>query len=355
MRAKTLILLFVALGCGMIAAVAVSKAVMDKKPGEAAEPMTEIFVAAKKLSVTAEITPDMVRLEKWPNKRLPEEALTDLEQFEGWYPKMEIFPGEPIIQSKITEDLDNISATIPDGYRLFDIPCSKSYMKPGDHVDVVGTFGGRSNGRNAGPPQTQTVMRKVKIHAINGSSIRESDAEDKPKPSKNLVFQLLVKQTQIEALSLANTMGTLDLIICPVGEDNQDFEDTGDAFLSWIEDQAADGEDEVTEEPTLTAFQPAPVISPADAQEPEQHEMQIITPEGVTTYVWTKDNEIPKQKVDTPEPERDQGQGPGYAYGPSGINYSNYGGYQPTYPTSVTPPSASESPEAPEEAPSAIN
>ena len=90
MRAKTLILLFVALGCGMIAAVAVSKAVMEKSPGESAEPTTEIFVAVKKLITTEKITPDKVRLEKWPTKRLPEEVLTDLEQFENWYPKIEI-------------------------------------------------------------------------------------------------------------------------------------------------------------------------------------------------------------------------------------------------------------------------
>ncbi|MEZ6138302.1 MAG: hypothetical protein R3C53_25750 [Pirellulaceae bacterium] len=52
MRAKSLILLVVALGCGMIAAVAVSKTVMKPDSGPVAEATVEIFVAAKDLKTT---------------------------------------------------------------------------------------------------------------------------------------------------------------------------------------------------------------------------------------------------------------------------------------------------------------
>ncbi len=91
MRAKSLVLLVIALGCGMIAAVGVSKAIMDKAPEQAEEASVEIFVAVKDLPHAQKISADSVKLEKWPRSRLPEGALVNLNELDGKYTNQQIF------------------------------------------------------------------------------------------------------------------------------------------------------------------------------------------------------------------------------------------------------------------------
>ena len=77
--------------------------------------------------------------------------------------------------------------------------------------------------------------------------------------------------------------------------------------------------------------------------------MLIITPNGVKTYVWKDEDELPRELV--PDDGMGSSNAPGsnyasngnpYGYPPSGNVYSGYGGYEPTYPTSsVTPPAPS--------------
>src|SRR5690606_18845696 len=101
MRANSLILLAIALGCGMVAAVGVSKALMDQGPTTAAEATVEIFVAAKDLPHAQKILAEDVRLEKWPKSRLPEGVLVNLDQFENKFTNQMIFAGEPLLLRKL--------------------------------------------------------------------------------------------------------------------------------------------------------------------------------------------------------------------------------------------------------------
>ena len=109
MRAKSLILLVIALGCGMIAAVAVSKAVMDNGPTETVEATVEIFVAVKDLPHAEKISAETVKLDKWPKSRVPEGALYKLEQVEGKFTKQNIFANEPILDRKLSESRESFS------------------------------------------------------------------------------------------------------------------------------------------------------------------------------------------------------------------------------------------------------
>ncbi len=337
MRAKSLILLVVALGCGMIAAVAVSKAVMDDGPTEKVEATVEIFVAVKDLPHAERISAENVKLDKWPKSRVPEGALYNLEQVEGKFTKQNIFANEPILERKLSESRESFSTGVPPGYRIFDIVGNAGYIKPGDHVDILGTF--KLGGRNSAP-ESRTVMRNVKVHGINGITTRDTD-QDSPARGKGTVFQLLVKESQLEALTLANSLGELQLNLRPFGEDGRtDDTDNGESFLTWVND--SESVPEKVEEPQpaepvnqlltrsmeqLFSRQPEPEIEP-------KHKMLIITPNGVKTYEWTNDRELPREAVEKPA-NADQGDrvGAATALKDSSENvYSGYGGYSPTYP-----------------------
>ncbi len=330
MRSKPIILLVVALGCGMVAAVAASKAVLNQGPSTAGEATVEIFVATKDLKQAQKISAENVKLDKWPKSRVPEGALTSLEQIEAKFTNVMIFAGEPILDRKIADSRESFSTTIPPGFRTFDIPggSSSGYIKPGDHVDILGTF--QLGGRHS-VPESRTVMRNVKVHGINGITTRDSEETN---TAKNTNFQLLVKESQLETLTLANTLadGKLRLNLRPFGEDESESDepDTGAAFLDWVAENEA---------PPAAAVMTAAPAQPAPAAiEPEgpKHEMVVITPNGIERYQWNDLDGLPQRVEST-------GVAPQSAVGgtvnssaignASGNDSEGYGGYGPTYPT----------------------
>lgn len=346
MRAKSLVLLVIALGCGMIAAVGVSKAIMDKAPEQTAEATVEIFVAVKDLPHAQKIAADSVKLEKWPRSRLPEGALINLAELEGKYTNQQIFAGEPILGRKLADSRESFSTTIPPGYRVFDIPGSAGYIKPGDHVDILGTF---NTGGRGSVAETRTVMRNVQVFGINGITKRDSDNANNG--GQGSVFQLLVKESQLEALTLANTMGELRMNLRPFGEDTNEGADNGESFLSWInegEEKAAPIKPQQVAAVTtsvdslFTAAQP-PIPAPP------KHQMVIITPAGSKTYVWDDDTEMPQESASTAQPDypNNAGGAPSNQFSASIPNVnSGYGGYTPTYPTSAVPTGSGSTPAA---------
>ncbi len=338
MRAKSLILLVVALGCGMVAAVAVSKAVMDQGGGEQAEATVDIFVAAAELKAGQKFTPESVKLEPWPRSRIPEGVITKLEQLDGKFSNQPVFPGEPILQQKVNATSFSLSNGLTEGYRVFDLPAGQSagYLKPGDHVDVVGTF--KVDATNNNLAEARTVMRDVEVFAINGIMIRDADGKQTAGPA---MLQLKVKESQIEALTLAQKLGDLRVTLRPFGEqskENGGAVDNGESFVSWVQQG---GKSVGTFDAPPTAATPSPTSFSAPAPKPQEpNEMLIITPTGVTRYQWNDDKELPRLVND---PAKAAGPSSGSAGAPAGWPYaganvlSGYGGYKPTYPVGDAP------------------
>ena len=340
MRAKSLVLLVVALGCGMVAAVAVSKAVMDQGTGQPAEATVEIFVAKKNLEGSQKLSSEHFTLERWPQSRLPEGAIFKLEQIDGKYIKQNIFAGEPFIEAKLTVTRAGLGDDLPKGYRVFDIPSGGStYIKPGDHVDVIGTFKLEGNGNVA---ESKTVMKNVRVFAINGNPAREADSKQ---ASGSTTLQLQIKESQVEALTLASKLGEMRISLRSSREDadtESDSEaDNGESFVSWVHQNERD------EEPTTAQTQTPPqnqfaANPPAPkASKVETNEMLILTPTGVARYQWTGNKDLPRLVTDADKDDSKQTpQAPTQANWPypAGNVYSGFGGYTPNYPNGTNAP-----------------
>ena len=351
MRAKSLVLLVVALGCGMIAAVAVSKAVLDKGTAEPAEAVVEIFVAVKDLPHAEKISAENVKLKKWPKSLVPEGAVVDLEQLEGKFTNQTILADEPILTQKIGDTRESFSTGVPSGYRIFDIVSRAAYIKPGDHVDILGTF--KVGGRDA-VPESRTVMRNVKVHGINGITVRDSEENSQTGGrGKDTVFQLLVKESQLEALTTASSMadGQLQLNLRPFSEDHEDSRDTdnGESFLTWLSESEVEDEPE----PNLFAQAMTQFTSAPPEKEGDKKQIVIITPQGATVYEYSDDGKMPRRVVEGEDKEEDvfSEMNANIYSGTSGNVYSGYGGYSPTYPTSTTPGAPASGPGATTDAP----
>ncbi len=302
----------------MVASVGISQVVLDKKD-KGGEETIDIFVAVKDLDTLQKLSAETVKLEKWPKTRLPDGAILKFEDIENKYTNQRLYSGEPILDRKLMDSADDVSTKIPKGYRVFDLSVTDrnggvGYIKPGDHVDVVGTFNVR------GTSEGRTVMRNVKVFGINGNTVREADGG---KNSKASTVQLLVKQSQLEALTLANTMGELRLSLRPPGDSQEESTDNGTDFMNWMNkaEQSAKPAPPIAEViPDLLKFNTlAPKI------EEEKNQLLIITPNGVTTYKWSKDNELPRK-------EEEESSAGGNGVLGSAVPGTGTGGYAPNYP-----------------------
>lgn len=318
MRAKSILLLMVALGCGMVAAVAVSKTLMERDNSPRGEDTMEILVALTEFKTAAQITVDRVKLEKWPKSKIPEGAITDLTKVEGKFARQGIFPGEPILEAKLADSNSSLSTQIPAGHTLFNITFNNNYIKPGDIVDISGVFKCFKTKKT----EVLTVLKEIQVFAING--VNERDVEHKG--GKDTVFQLLIRQDQNQALMLASNMGKLELNLRPLGGDGElkGKSDNGENFLKWAREF---GEETVLEEPPAAkTMVTTPIVDPKPLAEAKKNEILIVTPEGVTRYEY-KDGELPQ----IVKPEEPVAKTPDYPTNPFG-SYSGFGGYTPTYP-----------------------
>ncbi len=321
MRAKSILLLMVALGCGMVAAVAVSKTLMERDSRTPGEASIEILVATKEFKTAAQISAEGVKLEKWPKSRVPEGAITDLSMIEGKFARQGIFTGEPILAPKLADSNSSLSTQIPAGHTLFNIPFNNNYIKAGDIVDISGVFKCFKSKKT----EVMNVLREIQVFAINGINDRDYDH----KGGKDTVFQLLIRQEQHQALMLASNMGKLELNLRPLGGDGslKDSSDSGDSFLAWArefgEESVAVDEPSSPPPANLVATQ----VCEPEEEAPAKSEIVIITPEGVTKYEFSG-SELPRAV--RPE-DKLSSKNQNYPANPFG-SYSGYGGYTPTYP-----------------------
>jgi len=296
MRRKSLILLIVSIGCGLIASFAVSQVMMERREGEAPQ-TASVIVASKIVSPMARFTSDMVRVEQWPIDRIPAGSVTDVKEVEGKYAKQRLYVGEPIIEAKLSSRGKDL--VVPTGYRIFDVKVDDTnggsgYISPGDRVDVTGFFEG---GNRFPVSKSLRIMRNIEVAMVDGISFRDPDAA----PKRANTIQLLVLEKQYEVLDTASNLGKLKLSLrAPEAEEQSSVAnvspDTGDSFLSWLKDTEKKKD---IQAPVKSAANSLALLKDMFAavkpkpQPQERKEIMVITPGSVSIYRWVNGRKLP--------------------------------------------------------------
>jgi pilus assembly protein CpaB len=286
MRAKSLVLLLIALGCGVVASVAVSQVVLDQK-GQSVQ-MTGVLVASKNISAAAKMTADSVRVEQYPIDKVPFGAVVDLTKIQGKFAKQPIYANEPILEVKLANKGKEL--IIPDGYRVFDIVVSdqvggSGYIGPGDRVDVFGFF---EKGVRISSSKSVKIMEDLEVLMVDGVASIDPDSSTAAKRASTI--QLLVKDKQYAVLDTASNLGRLRLALRPPQHDekSKDQTDEGEKFMAWLKE---------TETSTNTGSIASSILSvtaPAAPSHEVDHEMVIVTPEGTNMFQWKNGEMQPK-------------------------------------------------------------
>ena len=182
MRPKSLMLLVLALGCGLVASIGISQ-VMDrnsKRPNAAAT--TPIYVALHNINLGDPIDAAMVSLQEWPKDRVPPGAISQLEDLEGRRPRTAIIQGEPILDAKLLApgQLADPITSIPKGFRLktISVDAEKSaagLLEPGRSRRRAVVRQARRTATASTAAKTKVILQNIRVFAVDQTVQRSPD------------------------------------------------------------------------------------------------------------------------------------------------------------------------------------
>ena len=307
MRAKSMILIMIALGCGLVASIGISQHLeRGKQTGQASE-TEKIFVAMAAIDIGQPLTAENVKLEEWPKTKIPQGAVMKLEDLKDRYPRQRLYAGEPILEAKLMDNNEADSTKIPAGYRVASVSVTMEtgvagLVQPGDRVDLVVYLKRNQDVHMTG---VKTILRDVRVFAVNQETERTTDKDGQAIIAKTVSF--LVTPAQVERLMLAGQLGKLHLSLRrPNDEQNDDSLATGGLTVDQLlgSDQLAmnDATPDVAPAPASNPglldwlnkqVEAAPITAPA-AEEPAW-KMIMYTPQGTRQFQWQSEASLPEE------------------------------------------------------------
>jgi pilus assembly protein CpaB len=214
MRPKSLILLGLALGCGLVASIGISQ-VLDGK-NKAAVVTVPIYVALQNINLGDPVDDSMVKLEEWPKDKVPIGAIAKWEDLEDRRPRTVIFEGEALLDGKFLpkgQSHDPIAA-IPPGMRLktVAVDAEKSaagLLSPGDRVDLQ-LYVKKNEREGISSSFTKVILQNIRVFAVDQAVQRSADNAEARMVAKTV--SLIVTTQQANRVTLAENIGEISLI-----------------------------------------------------------------------------------------------------------------------------------------------
>ncbi len=291
MKSKSIFLMAVSLGFGLVAAIGITQVMGRNKPEPAAEVAKQsVLVAVEDLDINTELTPEMFSEEQWPIDLVPDGVLTDLAEIEGKVTTSRVGKKGPVFLSNLVNKSELRQKTIPAGFKVIGVQMGSDdhisgLLEPGDLVDLIAVF---RNNKSAGP-SSQTFLRKVRVFSV--ASRTTKDPENHTGAKGNTVVGLLVTEKQSEQIVLVKKVAELKLAM----RSNQETEDSlasqssGSRLGDFTGDNPGGGVGDVGALAKLfsnSLLNSGPKASAGALAEPEmeQFTMVVYTSEGPTQY-----------------------------------------------------------------------
>lgn len=228
MQPKSLILLLLALGCGLVASIGITQVIAHR--GQEPLPVGEtvpILVARETIPAWTPLTAQLVKLEPWPKDRVPEGAISQIEAVEGRRTKTPLYPGEPLLEKKIFDKNANEhgpTVMIPKGLRVVTVKVDQvssgsGLVLPGDRVDVAVVLRPDLT-KGITEPVTQTFLQDIKVFAVNDQFHIQGVAQEETSIQAKTV-SLLVTPEQAQMILVASEAGKIQLVMRSPEEQDQ--------------------------------------------------------------------------------------------------------------------------------------
>ncbi len=227
MKSKSLIMLFVSLGFGLVAAIGISQVMgRNKSGGEEAVQKISIVVAKTAIDYESALNDETVAIEEWPINIAPEDAVQSMAELENMVVASRVLKGLPLVKSNLVNRNQVRTLPIPPGKKVIAIPLDSDdtingMLQPGDRVDIIGVFKENSGGQQISTPRT--FLKNIKVFSVGDSYKRDLLGETTGAKGKTNVG-VLVNEKQSEALVLALGSNTKLKIVMRADTGNEESE-----------------------------------------------------------------------------------------------------------------------------------
>ncbi len=211
---RSLVVLMLAIICGGAAAYGVLQLRRPASVVKAELEMAQILVASQYLAKGQTLTEKDVRVEPWPEKYRPKDAITEVSGIQGRVVLVPMVADDPVIQTKLaaSDSESGLAGLLDKGKRAFTIQANTAasnvagFVRPGNIVDVLVHL--RSNvNDDTGGGETKTLLQAIEILAVDQVL---DEATGKVSPDLKSVT-LEVTPEQANALDCGQNAGQLTL------------------------------------------------------------------------------------------------------------------------------------------------
>ncbi len=223
-REKNLLFIIIALIFALLAAAGTYYYLKEYEKKLLAESnmMVPVVATTTEIKAGTEIKPFMVTTMPWPKRKILPTHIKTKEAVIGKVSTINIPKNFPILQTMITNKKSDISNIIPEKMRAMTLQLEANsadvaFIKPGVYVDILATFSPPGI-----PPYTKTILKGVKIIAVNGltealySSINVKEIEE---------ITVLIKAKDVEKVASAKTEAKIQVVLRNQNEIETEEED----------------------------------------------------------------------------------------------------------------------------------
>jgi len=213
-----MILMVVAIGCGLVASYMTSKLIADRSGGQSQEEKVVLVVPKKDMGkwILIKKPEEMFELREWNKKDAPSDAIADLKALENKRLSGAIKGGLPITQRDLlNKDLDGLAAMIKPGSRAVgmkttDAGSAGGFVLPGHLVDVICT-------QTRSETVSSVILQNMTVLAVDTIANRD--------PEKGITIvgstiTLAALPEEATRITLGETLGKLSLLLKASGDDS---------------------------------------------------------------------------------------------------------------------------------------
>jgi pilus assembly protein CpaB len=236
MKQKQLAMVGVAVGCGLIAAIAVAK--LSAGSGGGPE-MVKLIVAKNDIAIGTKLDEkeldNLMAMAEYPKSLAPPDALLDVEQMKNKPVNRTIKKGNPITVGDIGAAA---GIPIPEGFKQLSVTISQvdlagGFALPGSKVDLV-----YIEQLPSGKARSGIILRDMLVLAVNTKDKRDEQTGSAINEVKSV--SLAVNDKQGNLLSYAESKGRLKLILRNSTAKSDPKAKEEDKGIEWLEDPFAD-------------------------------------------------------------------------------------------------------------------
>jgi pilus assembly protein CpaB len=333
MKAKTMMLMVVAIGCGLAASYMTSRLLADRAARQSDDTKVSVVVAKQRVSAWIPIKdPDKYfALKEIPEMAAPKKSLKSLDDLKDQRLSKPLGEDEYVTQDHlVNKDMAGVEGVLPPGTRAMAIKVNAEclvggFVRPSAHVDIV--YASRGGGTEA---NARIILQDMLVLAVD-----QANQRDPGQPTIiGSTVTLAVKPEEAQQLRVAQQNGELSLALRALGDTERiripatKITDLGkpphDGLVSDATEVAAAPPAAVVLPATLPPpptedVKLAPAATPPRKEEPpaESHTMIIYNGEYVQRALFVKNedgswkvggvsgDDPPRRRVDpTPPPSK---------------------------------------------------